>query len=160
VNDSFYPEYDYPQTVCSYYPCPVSTPVIRGYRVSRSFSVKIRNVDDVSSVSEGLGLLALSNMSGPNFVVDNDESVKSEARTMAIKNAKEKAKQISKDLDIKLKRIVSFYEEEPSGGFMPYMSKAMDVSVASGEEFSSGTPILPTGENKYTSKITVVYEVR
>lgn len=156
INDSFAPQYDYTQTPCTAYGCLPGKSTIRGYQASRSFSVKVRAADAAGDISQGLGNLAVSNLTGPNFVVDEDDAVKAEARTKAIANAKEKADQIAKDLGIKVKRVVSFYEDQPYMTSRSMMeSKSMDMTVG-----SAAAPMLPTGENKYVSTVTVVFEIR
>lgn len=158
INDSFYPQYDYPQVACTAFGCPPSNPVLRGYQVDRTFSVKIKNVDEVSAITQGLTEQAVTNMSGPNFVVGDEEAVKTEARTQAIMKAKEKAEKIAKDLDIDLKKIVSFYEDQPYAP-APYMSTKSEGMGAADTVASAPAP-LPQGENKYTSTVTITYEIR
>lgn len=155
TNDSFSPQYDYLQTNCTMYSCPPSTPTIRGYLASRSFSVKIRNVDNVGDISQSLGNLSVTNLNGPSFVLDDEEAIKVLARTDAINKARAKADQIAKDLGVKIKKVVTFYEEQ-SYNATPMMAKSADVSMSS----ESQAPILPTGENKYTVSVTVTYEIR
>ena len=79
------------------YSCP-PTPgknVITGYTASESITVKVRNTDDVGKIMQGLGALGVSDLSGPNFSIDNEDSLKAEARKKAIDDAKSKAKVFS-----------------------------------------------------------------
>lgn len=158
INDSFYPQYDYPQVQCITFPCAPVNPVLRGYQVERTFSVKIKNIDDVSLITQGLTEKAVTNMSGPNFIVGDEDEVKAKARTEAIEKAKAKATQIAKDLDIDLKKIVSFYEDQPYTA-TPYMSAKAEGMPATDAVASAPAP-LPQGENKYTSTVTITYEIR
>lgn len=160
INDSFYPQYDYPQIQCITFPCAPVNPVVRGYQVERTFSVKIKNIDDVSAITQGLTERAVTNMSGPNFVVGDEEAVKAEARTQAIIQAKEKATQIAKDLNIDLKKVVSFYEDQPYTPNNQYMAVKAEGAMMSSDATGAAPAPLPQGENKYTSTITITYEIR
>ena len=94
---SFNPKYEYvysSQTLmpCTQYGCP-SRPgknVISGYEASESITVKIRNADNVGKIMQGLGGLNVTNLNGPNFAIDDEDALKTEARKKAINNAKEK----------------------------------------------------------------------
>jgi len=154
TNASFSPKYDYGQIYCIKYPCPQRSPVIIGYQASESITVKIRNTDDVGKIMQGLGTLGVSDLSGPNFSIDNEDGLKAEARKKAIDNAKEKAKVLAKDLGIRLGKITSFNE---SGNYpVPMYAKTMMDSVASG----SAPAEISKGENIISSDITITYEIR
>lgn len=157
-----YPKYEnqaVPMIACAPgYSCPPqnSNPVAVGYTVTETIIVKIRKTETAGAIVSGLGGLGATNISGPNFTVDNDDATKSEARSKAIDNAKEKANELAKELGVKIVRIVSFSEN----GSNPYpmYAKAMDVSV--GGAAAPEAANLPTGQNKYTSNVTITYEIR
>ncbi len=158
VNNSFYPVYDYP--ICSVYPCN-QTQKLRGYTTSRTIEVKIRNIDTSASVTEGLAKLEVTNLQGPNFVIDDTDKVFADARDEAIKNAKEKAESLAKALGVKIIRVIDFSESNNGGNYPPgpmmYSKTMMVADMAVG----SATPeSMPQGENKYTSDVTIVYEIR
>ncbi len=154
-NASFYPKYDYGQIYCIKYPCPQGNPVIVGYTASESITVKVRNTDDVGKIMQGLGTLGVSDLSGPNFSIDNEDGLKAEARKKAIDDAKEKAKVLAKDLGVRLGKITSFSE---SGNYpMPMYSKSMMVGEASDR---SDPAQLPKGENTISSDVSITYEIK
>ena len=155
TSSSFTPKYSYDYGYCVTYPCPRKTPSIVGYTVSESITVKIRNTDEAGKIIQGLGTLGVTDLSGPNFAIDDEEGLKAEARKQAIDDAKEKAKVLAKDLGVKLGKVVSFNE---SGDYpMPYYAE-MDMvkSVSSGVS----TPTLPKGENTISSDVSITYEIR
>ncbi|MEK7060078.1 MAG: SIMPL domain-containing protein, partial [Patescibacteria group bacterium] len=161
-NASFYPKYEYKYDTkvlipCTQYSCP-PTPgknVITGYTASESITVKVRNTDDVGKIMQGLGALGVSDLSGPNFSIDNEDSLKAEARKKAIDDAKSKAKVLAKDLGIRLGKITSFNE---SGNYpSPMYDRAMSLSVA---KESSAPAIIPKGENTISSDVSITYEIR
>jgi uncharacterized protein YggE len=139
--------------------CPPGKSVLTGYEVSQTISVKVRKTDDAGTALTKVGELGATNISNLDFVVDNMESVKADARDKAIVDAKAKAKTLSKSLGIRLVKIVSFSDSGDyppvyyaSGGAMN--AKAMDVGVA------SVPPQLPVGENKVVSNVSITYEVK
>src|SRR3989338_6144941 len=100
------------------YSCPPrpGKSVISGYEASESITVKVRNTDDVGTIMQGLGTIGVSNLSGPNFSIDDEDALKAEARKKAIDDAREKAKILAKDLGVRLGRISSFSEGGGYGG--------------------------------------------
>ncbi len=159
-NYSSYPKYSNSEPCPVYYqsgiypPCRPGEAKIIGYTVSQNVTAKIRKVDDASKIIDGINKIGVTNMSGPNFTIDNEDELKAEARKKAIDDAKDKAKALARDLDVHIVRIASFSE---SGNFpMPYYAKAEMSSDA-------GNPApaqLPKGENTISSDVTITYEIR
>jgi uncharacterized protein YggE len=138
--------------------CPPSGQnVLTGYSASESITIKVRNVDNAGAIVTGLGAQGVTDISGPNFTIDNDEVLKTEARSKAIADAKTKADELARELGVTLIRIVNFSDNNGGGYPVPMYAKASIDSVGS----SAPTPApLPTGENKYTSNVTITYEIR
>lgn len=157
---NIYPKYEWNASVypCSDYRCPPGKQVLTGYEVSHSSDVKIRKIENAGAVLGKLGELQITEVGQVTFSIENEDKIKAEARAEAIKEAKEKADKLADDLGVSLVRIVSF--SESGGGFVPmYSSKAMD-SYGIGGASVAPTPEIPTGENKITSNVTIVYEIR
>jgi len=172
ANASFYPKYEYRNTVCpptpmgagsagiaispsSPYYCPPGKQVLTGYTASESITVKIRNIDSVGDIMQGLGTTGVSDLNGPNFAIDKEDTLKAEARKKAIDDAKAKAEVLAKDLGVRLGKITSFSE---SGNFpIMYSTNSMMKDSASMEP----TPaVIPKGENTISSDVTITYEIR
>lgn len=150
---SSYPQYDYP--ICNAYNCPKpSTPTLRGYEVSHSITVSIKDLDKTSDVLGVLGKVGVTDISGPNFGFEDDKVVTREARDMAIADAKSEAEKLAKALGVKLVRVVSFSEN--GGGYPIYYSRDMAAMSAKAE----GAPSLPIGDQKVESNVTIVYEIQ
>jgi len=155
TNYSSYPKYDYSQMPCSQNYCPPGKQVLTGFEVSQNIEVKVRNIDDAGKVVQGLADAGVTDMQGPNFAIDDEDALKAEARAIAIKNAKEKARELARQLHVRLVRIVSF--SESGGPYYPIYAKA-ELMMADGG--GAPTPELPIGENKITSNVTITYEIR
>jgi hypothetical protein len=167
---SSYPQYQYQTAVCPPTPiqpmsggavsniavyCPPSKQVLTGYEVSEDISVQVHDLTKTGDIVAGIGAVGVSNMSGPNYSIENQDALQEQARKIAITNAETKAQTLAKDLGINLVRIVNFSEDNGS----PVMYKAMDLAVPSAAS-APAAPALPTGENKITSNVTITYEIR
>ncbi len=161
TNASFYPKYEYQYGVesimpCNQYSCPPrpGKNVITGYTASESINVKIRNVDDAGEIMQALGATGASDLSGPDFSIDKEDALKAEARQKAIDDAKAKAKELAKELGVRLGKISGFNE---SGNFPIMYSKAEAMTADSGVPAPAQ---LPKGENTISSDVTITYEIR
>ncbi|OGZ04441.1 MAG: hypothetical protein A2648_01725 [Candidatus Lloydbacteria bacterium RIFCSPHIGHO2_01_FULL_41_20] len=160
VSYNAYPKYEYQSGGASpaIYPPQPGKQVLVGYEVSQSISVKVRDTNKVGAILEGIAKAGISEISGPDFSIDDDESLKSEARKKAIDDAKSKAQILADDLGVKLVRIVTFSE---GGNYPIYYAKAeMSYGMGGATESRAPTPSLPGGENKIISNVTVTYEIR
>lgn len=154
---NIYPQYEY-QAPCYTGVCPPTrAPRITGYEVSQTVEVTVRDTAKAGDVLQALGTTEVQNISGPNFTVDDADSVKAEAREMAIAEAKEKAKKLAKELGVSLGKVVSFYENQAYpmydygyGGDMRMESAAANVKA----------PTLPTGEQETSVSVSITYEIR
>ena len=149
------PKYSYNQVVCVSYPCPQNDPKIVGYIATQSITVKIRDVDSASDIRTGLATLGITNINGPTFSIDNQDTLNDQARSLAIKDAKEKAKILAKELGVNLGGIVNF-SENTGGNYPMYQAKDMMMTSTASEV----APVLPKGENKITTNVTITYEIR
>lgn len=152
------PKYESQQTgYCNGYVCPPSKSVIVGYEVSQSVTVKVRKVDQAGEVLGALGKVNITEISGPDFTVDDMDKVNAEAKALAIKEAQEKAKVTAKDLGVSLGSIIQFSED--NGGYYPQMYRA---TMASGMalDAKAESVTLPQGENVIKSRVTITYTIK
>ncbi len=132
----------------------VVTRILIGFEVRQSIFVKVRDTQKAGELLSGIGGRGASNISGLQFTIDNEKVLKIEARRKAIEDAKNKAKQLSKDLGVGLVRIISFSESKD--GYYP--KYGLNRSF---ENISTQTvPQIPEGENKIFSNVSITYEIR
>ena len=160
TNYSASPRYEYRREtiVCVTDPCvqPPGRQVLIGYRVTQTIQVKVRNIDEAGEVLAGVGGFAHT-LGGLNLSIENEDEIRREARKIAIGDAKAKARILSKDLNVKLVRIVGFSES----GFVGQKNRifgAGDVFIEA--ESLESIPNIPTGENKITSNVSITYEIK
>ncbi len=163
VSVSFNPKYEYrydKQVVpCTQYNCPPNNGnnVIVGYEAYENISIKIRNTDSAGKIIQDLGALGVTDLYGPNFTIDNEDGLKVQARKEAIDDAKNKAKILAKDLEIRLGKMTSFSENGnyPMPMYTNSLAKMDSVSAA-----GSAPAVLPVGENTISSDVTITYEIK
>ena len=152
------PKYSYETKVCYTYPCPTKDPKIVGYTATQTITIKVRDVDNANVIKTGLAEAGVTDISGPTFSIDDEEVYQDEARTLAIKDARQKAKSLARDLGVRLGKVVSFSE---NGDYRMYSSaKTMNAEIAYDSGSGVVPPTLPKGENKITSTVTVTYEIK
>ncbi len=138
--------------------CPPSyNSVIVGYTVSTSYSVKVRDLDNVSKIATLLTDAKIFTLQGPNFSIDDEQKVQDEARAKAIDSAKTQARVLADQLGVRLGKIIDFQADVNDGIPVPMYARAMD-SIGGFEK--SVVPELPTGETKITSRVTITYTIR
>lgn len=125
------------------------------YEVNQSLNVKVRDLDSVGEIIEGATSRGANNISNLQFIIDNDELLKEQAREKAIEDAKSKAKKLEKELGISLKDIIGFYENTytPAVNREYNAMKAMDSATMS-------APSIQPGENNITSNVNIVYKIK
>ena len=149
---NIYPRYDY--ITAQIYPYG-GKQVLAGYDVTQSVEIKIRNLSNAGKVVTDLGNLGVTDMSGLNFTNDKYDDLLKEARDQAIVKARSEAKKLAKSLGVKLVKIVGYSE----GGNYPVYYDRMAVSAAPMGK-GGAEAVIPTGENKITSNVSITYEIR
>lgn len=133
---------------------PVSNQRIAGYDVSETIEIKIRNIDSTGDILGALGAANITEISGPNFTVEDEDGAREKAKELAIKEARAKAKETARALGVDLGEVLQFSED--GGGYYPMMySKDMRAQSAGlGSEVT-----LPTGDNTIKSRVTITYSL-
>lgn len=144
---NIYPQYKYPQYG--------GQPTITGYQVNQSMEIKVRDLDKVSNILDGVVSAGANQVNGLSFEIDNPEALKSEARAKAIADAKKKASELKSQVGISLGKIVNFSEN--TGGYP--MPAYFDAKVGGMGGGGSG-PSVPTGENEITVSVSITYQIK
>ena len=154
-----YPRYTYPGgTLCTNGFCPPREQVLSGYEVSQTISVKIRDTEKAGDALSRVAGAGISNISGLQFVIDDQDSLMAEARSKAIADAQEKVRQLADDLDVSVKKVVNF--SDSFGGPYPMYETAYAKEGLGGDMSVSSSPRLPTGENTIRIQVYITYEIK
>jgi len=153
---SVYPQHENQQPCYPGVICNRGEAKITGYQVSQTIEVKIRDLERIGETLGKIGSAGVQTISGPNFSFDDDSGVKEEARAGAIKDAREKARVLAKQLGVSLGPIVNF-SENGAGYPIPYFAKGGDMMALSSAEVA---PTLPVGEQETAVTVSITYEIR
>lgn len=157
---SIYPQYQYYEVPpCYASPCPPRRPPeILSYQVRHTIEVKVRDLDKLDELLDGVVEAGANEVGSVSFTVENEEEVRAEARKKAIEDAKKKAKTLSEDLGVRIRRVVNFSE---SGNFIPFLQKGLEYGVGGGG-FGGDTVAssVQPGEQEIRSNVTITYEFR
>lgn len=131
-------------------------PEITGYTVSNRVSVKVRDLDSVSKVldnaTEAGGDAARIN--GISFAVDEPEQYESDARKLAVEDARKRAEELAALAGVRLGTVRSITE---SGASIPFAERGFgDMMLKSAA--APMTPISP-GETEISLSVSVVYAI-
>lgn len=148
TNDyNIYPQYDYTQD---------KGQVLKGYQVTQSVTVKIRDLTKANQVLALAGEVGANNVSGLQFTVDDRENYKTEARNLALKQVIEKAKGLSQTLGVKMVGIVSYDEFENGTSFPMYKTMTDSFGMGGG----AASPQIEAGTNEVILNVNVGFEIR
>lgn len=150
------PKYEQQATAyCVGYTCPPTKTIIVGYEVAQSMQVKVRKIDQAGAVIGVIGKANITEVSGPEFTVEDMDKAKEEAKALAIEKAQEKAKATAKSLRVDLGEIMSFSED--GGGYPIMYARTESMNMKAGVASDSVT--IPQGENVIKSKVTITYSL-
>lgn len=129
---------------------------INGYHVQQLVTVKIRDLGKIGDVFARAGQYGANQVSGPTFTIDDEESLKSQARTLAIAEARKKLMALSRDLGVHPIRLIAFSESSTRPPiFYAYERAAVGIG---GPEPTS--PEIQPGQDEIQVQVSVTYEVR
>lgn len=148
-----FPQYDYTS----------GRGVIRGYSVTQTLEVKIRDLDKADTVLDGVVDAGVNQVNNFRFEIDDPEALKAEAREKAIDDAHEKAEELKDQLGVRLGRIVSFSEND-SGWSPPIYYRGLEAGGIGGgmggDVKVMPAPDLPTGQNEVVVTVSITYQIK
>ncbi len=153
------PRFKYEQKPCllGQY-CEPGEQIPDGFEVMQTISVKVRAIESAGTHVVEVGKLGATDISGITFTIDDEDTLKAEARELAIEDAQAKAEAIADALNVRLGKMTGFYEDMP--GINPYMSAAPMMDAREGGMKSFDSVALPTGENTTTSQVNLTFIVK
>ncbi|QIQ86546.1 SIMPL domain-containing protein [Erythrobacter sp.] len=129
--------------------------VFRGYTVSNRVSVKLREIEGTGDALDALVAAGATDISGPNFGLDDDTQAKDAARERAIERAGERARAYAAMLGYDEVRVLQINESIQGRGPAPASAmRAMDAESIS----VSATPVQP-GMVETGVSIAITYEL-
>lgn len=168
ITPRYYYPYQYPRIPCPLaseiyppsdveIPCPPSSAVIIGYEASQTLYVKIREIDKAGEIVDGAVKNGATQVSGINFSIDDPDEYKAQARELAFKKAREKAESLAKIAGMKIKKVVTFSENE--GYFPAFRTMETFALGAAKDDLAIETPI-EAGSQEVTVNVSVTFEIK
>jgi uncharacterized protein YggE len=142
------PVYNYPENL---------PPVITGYSLDQTLSLKIRNLDLVDNVIDDATTAGANNVYGLTFKLDDDTEVMNQAREKAFAEAKTKADMMVKAAGVKLGDVYTFSEGYNTPYPTPYYAK---TEMAYGMAADVATPNIQSGSQEYSVDVSITYEIK
>jgi uncharacterized protein YggE len=127
---------------------------ITGFQVTNQVNVIVRDVDQVGDLLDRVVEAGANNIFGINFYVDDTSGPASQARTLAVENATEKARELAAAAGLKLGNVVSINESYgPPPQPLPYQVEARDMAQG-----GAGTPV-QTGTTEVSVDVSMTFEL-
>ena len=137
---------------------------IVGYDSNQTITVKVRGVDKsnetVGKILAGAVDNGANQVYGSQFTIDDPDSLKQEARKLAIEKAKVKARELAEAAGIKLGKVVSVQDGEGSYT-VPPIAYATDKGYGIGGGGAEAiAPSVEPGSQDISQTVTLVFEVK
>jgi len=121
---------------------------------SSSVEVKVRNIDLVSQVLVTAGENGATNISGPNFTLDDNTAAKDAARDEAIADAMKKARLLAEKLNLKIESVIGYSEYSPD-----YYPPVPYYGYAADEMAAASLPEISEGETEVTLNVSITFKL-
>ena len=142
---SLYPQYDYNRAT--------QQQEFKGYQASNRVSVVLRDIDKTGPVLDALVAAGATDLSGPDFSIDDDTAAKAQARAAAMKRAEAMARDYARMAGYSDIRVIQISENVMVNRPMPMMRMAVAEAAA-----DASTPIQP-GQVGSSVTVNVTYEM-
>ena len=147
---SLYPRYEWTEA---------GKRVSRGYTLTQTVEVKIRDFAKIGGVLEVASSNGVNSIGDLQFTIDDMEKARAIARENAIAQAKEKASLIASQTGLKLKKVVSVYEDTGNNSYPIYDSLGMGSTMKEASSIAPD-PTIQAGEQEITVRMTLNYRTK
>jgi len=141
------PQYVYPEK-----PANGDAPRIVGYTVQNTVSVRVRKLDELGQILDGMVSAGGNTVNGVSFSVDDPKKLFEEARKAAFADAEDKAKTYADAAGARLGSVLSITEAQGVNPPRPVMMKAMAPAA--------GAAPIEAGQLTFDIDVSVVWELR
>lgn len=123
-----------------------------GYNASANITIKVRTVDTVPQVIQAVTTAGANQVNGARFDVENPQKYREQARAEAIKNAREQAQKLAKDLGIRIGKVTNIVEGSSGSPIPLFTANKM------ADSFGGGAPVVEPGSQTITSVVTLFFD--
>lgn len=126
--------------------------VFRGYQASNRVSVKLREIERTGEVLDALVAAGATDISGPDFSIDDDTAARAQARRAAMETARGQALEYARMAGFSDIRLLEISETVAMGPPVPF------AGAARAEALDASTPVQP-GVVQAGVTVRVTYEL-
>jgi hypothetical protein len=119
-----------------------------GYTVSRSFSIKVREMDKAGAVVDALAAAGVTNVGGVNFGLADPSKARAEATTLAVRDARSRAEALAAAAGLHITGIARISQD--SGGVVQPLYRTMAAAAPAPTQFDAGSV-------NVTANVTIEY---
>lgn len=144
---SLAPQYEY---------LPDQRPRITGYQATNTVTVRVRDLEALGPVLDGLVAQGVNSLNGPSFGIDNPDAALDRAREDAMRRAMARAELYARASGMRVRRVITINE---SGGYQPQPQPVMMARMAMAD--AAGAPETPVaaGEVSLSVQLNVQFEL-
>ncbi|MDI6800171.1 MAG: SIMPL domain-containing protein [Actinomycetota bacterium] len=124
-----------------------------GYIFDESIEVKLKDFEKIEKVLDEAAKAGMNMVDGVTFRLDDPEAALSEARDLAIENARKKAEAVVPALGLRLGKVLYMYEEQ-----FPVYSEKDDLGAGAPVEYAY--PTIEPGQEEVTVRVNISYRVK
>jgi len=128
---------------------------LEGYTATQTIQVKTKTLDKIGDMLNAATEAGANQAGDVQFMVENPDLKKDEARKIAVAEAQKKAQEMALQLGVVLGRLKS-YTEAPGGTVSPPVYMRSAVGMAS----DAGSLPVPSGQQEVSMEVTLTYEVQ
>ncbi|MBI4120481.1 MAG: SIMPL domain-containing protein [Parcubacteria group bacterium] len=142
---NLYPKYDYVE----------GRQVAAGYTINQTLEVKVRDLKKVGEIITGAVSRGANQVSGVEFLVDDPDKFKADARAQAFEKARAKAKELAKLARVRLGKVTTFSESFTGEPPIIYGRSAEVYGIGGG-----AVPDTQAGSQEIAVSVNVTFEIK
>lgn len=123
-----------------------------GYEANQQVTIKIRDLNQTGSVLALAGTVGANTVQGVQFMIDDPENFRSQARDEALRKAGQKARDLARSLGVSLVDVVSYNEFDANGSDFGGYLRA--------DGFGGGGAPVQSGSTDVVMRVSVTYEIQ
>ncbi len=150
------PQYSYPRPCFGAICPPLEKPRIIGYQIHNTVDITMRNIAIAGEIIDGAVETGADRISNLQFTIDDPDELKSQARDLAVNDARKKAERLAKQLGKRVGKIVAFSES----GIFPPIFLGREAAFGKGSAIEAAPPQIEPGENEIAVSVSITYELK
>ena len=134
-----------------------------GFIVERDFEVRIKDFNQLPELLDLVVAAGAERISGARYVLEDVQAAEELALKQAVANAQAKAEKMCSTLDVGLGNVLIIMEGHASHPVVPMLERMsapmLMASSKSAVASSAGSELVPSGDIKVLSQVTVMFEI-